>query len=122
MSFEIAVRSEFSSAHRLVGYKGKCEELHGHNWKTEAIFLRKDLDKKGMVLDFKVAKKRLNRVLKKLDHKCLNDLDFFKKNNPTSENICYFIYSNLKSKDKNLKLLKVTVWETDRCSASYSEE
>lgn len=122
MSFEITVRSEFSSAHRLLHYRGRCEELHGHNWKVEAIFFTEKLDKKGMVLDFKRAKERLNGVLKELDHKYLNDLNYFKKNNPTSENIARYIYENLKFKIKNLKLKGVKVYETENSSASYYEE
>lgn len=123
MSFEITVKSEFSSAHRLRHYKGRCEELHGHNWKVETVFFSERLDKKGMVLDFKMAKGKLNKVLKELDHKYLNDLNYFKKNNPTSENIAQYIYDNLNSnlKTKNVRLKKVTVWETETTSASYEE-
>lgn len=123
MSFEITVKSEFSSAHRLRHYKGRCEDLHGHNWKIEATFFKEKLDKKGMVLDFKIAKEKLNGVLKDLDHRYLNDLSYFKKNNPTSENIARYIYDNLSASGrKNLKLKRVTVYETENSSASYCEE
>jgi len=124
MSFEITVKTEFSSAHRLRHYKGKCEELHGHNWKVEVTFFKERLDKKGMILDFKLAKKRLNGVLKELDHKYLNNLKYFKKTNPTSENIARYIYEKLRAKGKGqrAKLKKVKVYETKNSCACYYEE
>jgi len=120
--YSIKIESYFSAAHFLRGYKGKCEELHGHNWKVEVSTEAKKLDKIGMVLDFKDLKRELNKVLEKLDHKCLNDVAYFsaaggKKANPTSENIAQYIYQNLKSAVKNLK--SVTVWENHNSCASY---
>jgi len=122
--YEITVKSEFSSAHRLRHYKGKCEDLHGHNWRIEASFLSKKLDKRGMVLDFKIAKRKLNAVLEELDHRYLNDLSYFKKNNPTSENIARYIYDKLSSKSKfrNLRVTKITVYETETSAATYYGE
>jgi 6-pyruvoyltetrahydropterin/6-carboxytetrahydropterin synthase len=117
--YNIKVESNFSSAHNLRGYKGKCEELHGHNWKIEAVASSDKLDKTGMVLDFKYLKTRLNKRLEKLDHKYLNDLPYFKKVNPTSENIAKYIYDSLKPSVPGLK--HVTVWENNTSSATYEE-
>jgi len=117
--YNIKVESNFSSAHNLRGYKGKCEELHGHNWKIEAVVSMDKLDKAGMVLDFKYLKMKLNRILDKLDHKYLNNIPYFKKVNPTSENIAQYIYGQLKSQLANLK--SVTVWENNTSSATYEE-
>ena len=89
--FEVMVLGEFSSAHNLRGYKGKCEDLHGHNWKVELIAQNNALDATGMVVDFRELKAKLNNVLEELDHKYLNDIDYFKKVNPTSENIAKYI-------------------------------
>ena len=81
--YSIKVIDEFSAAHNLRGYKGKCENLHGHNWKVE-VKIKTDIpDKTGMVLDFRSVKKSLKKILEKLDHKYINDLPYFKKNNPT---------------------------------------
>ena len=120
--FELTVISDFSAAHRLRGYTGKCENLHGHNWKVSVVVESKDLNRIGIVMDFKDIKKELNNVLEKLDHKDLNNLVFFKKINPSSENIASFIYSRISSKlkDKGVKIKKVSVWETDTSCASYS--
>ena len=120
--FELTVISDFSAAHKLRGYTGKCENLHGHNWKVSVVVESKDLNRIGIVMDFKDIKKELNNVLEKLDHKDLNNLVFFKKINPSSENIASFIYSRIsyKLKDKGVNVKKVSVWETDTSCASYS--
>ena len=116
--YEIKVIDDFSGAHNLLHYKGKCEKLHGHNWKVELSVYSETLDKTGMVMDFKDVKKILQKTLVKLDHKYLNDIAFFKKNNPTSENIARFIHKEL-SRAIN-KEIKVSVWETERSRATYS--
>jgi 6-pyruvoyltetrahydropterin/6-carboxytetrahydropterin synthase len=117
--YSIKVEADFSSAHNLRQYRGKCEELHGHNWKVEALVCNDNLDRTGMLMDFKYLKRHLNNVLEKLDHKYLNNLKAFKKINPTSENIARYIYDSLKSRVSNLK--SVTVWENSSCSATYEE-
>jgi len=115
--YSVKVEGSFSSAHNLRGYKGKCEELHGHNWKVEALAQSPNLNKTGMVRDFHDLKGELNKILEKLDHKYLNKISYFKKSNPTSENITRFIYEKLKSKIPEIK--SVTVWESPDSSATY---
>jgi len=121
--FEISVRASFSGAHRLKGYKGKCESLHGHNWDVEAFVAAKKLDAGGLSMDFKDLKKKLNDVLETLDHRDLNGIIFFKKENPSAENIAKYIYENLKKslKDSSRKvsLIRVSVWETKDSRATY---
>ena len=75
--FEISVRDEFSSAHNLRGYKGKCEALNGHNWQVEVVVLSSKLDDIGMAIDFKKLKEIVNSVIKELDHTYLNELPYF---------------------------------------------
>lgn len=118
--YSIKVEGIFSAAHNLRGYKGKCEDLHGHNWKAEVILADSALDKTGMVMDFTILKSALNKILEKLDHKYLNQIDYFKKINPTSENIAKYIYDCLAPKAKKLK--SVTVWESEKSSATYYAE
>lgn len=121
--FEVSVRSSFSGAHRLRGYRGKCEELHGHNWDIEVAVGTKRLNDTGIALDFKLLKQKLNDVLAELDHCELNKLTFFKKINPSAENIAKHIYMNFKKslKAKGIKLTCVRVWETKDSCATYSE-
>ena len=117
--YSVRVEGNFSSAHNLRGYKGKCEELHGHNWRIEVVAQNDELDKAGMLLDFTYLKMQLGKITEKLDHKYLNNIPYFKKANPTSENIAKYIYGRLKS---NMPALKsVTVWENTTSSATYEE-
>ena len=122
--YALIVDSHFSAAHKLRGYRGKCEALHGHNWKVSLSISSDTLNKTGMACDFKEMKETLNKVLKKLDHAYLNKLAYFKKHNPTSEKIAEFIFYRLKKliKAKRLVLKEVVVWETDTSSAIYSED
>ena len=93
MGYSITVESYFSAAHYLREYNGKCENLHGHNWKVQVAILGDDLGKTRMVFDFKKAKSLLKKVLDLLDHKQINKTPFFKKRNPTSELIAEFIFN-----------------------------
>ena len=117
--YSLKVQGTFSSAHNLRGYKGKCEDLHGHNWVVEIVISSAQLDNIGMVLDFKYLKKKLNAILEQMDHKYLNKLSFFKRVNPTSENIAKYIYKKLKPQIHLLSC--VTVWENSTSSATYEE-
>ena len=121
---EVSVMMSFGAAHNLRGYRGKCEALHGHNWKVEAVYASKTLDKIGMVTDFTVMREQLKSVLEEFDHKYLNQTAPFKKMNPTSENIAKFIYVSLKKllRERRVKVCRVKVWETDNSSATYFEK
>ena len=116
--YEIKVQSSFSAAHNLRNYCGKCENLHGHNWKVEAAFAYKSLDKDGMAVDFREAKGLLKAVLERFDHSYLNELDYFKKVNPTSENTAKLIFEAIKKRNKNI--VAVSVWENETSCATYT--
>jgi len=115
--YSLRIVAGFSSAHNLRGYKGRCEELHGHNWKVEAVILSDKLDKLGMVADFKYLKSNLHKILEKLDHKYLNHLPCFRRLNPTSENIAKYIYDSFKRLVPYVA--SVTVWENETSAATY---
>lgn len=121
--YEILVKADFCGAHNLKGYLGRCEDLHGHNWKIEARFKSDFLDDIGMAVDFKVLKAKLKTVLKKLDHAHLNKLKAFKKENPSAENIARYIYTELRKavKLKDVFVKSVSVWESDNSCAIYYE-
>ena len=114
--YEVKVKGDFSGAHNLRNYKGACEALHGHNWHIEASVQSKTLNEHGMVMDFKDLRSALFRVLEGLDHKYLNDIPYFKKINPTSENIARFIHEKM-----GTHFLKVSVWETRNSCASFEK-
>lgn len=117
--YDIKVKTSFSAAHNLKNYNGKCEHLHGHNWNVEAVFSFDKLDKDGMAIDFRLAKKMLKSVTEDLDHSYLNELKILKGMNPTSENMAKFIYDKVKKSCRNLA--SVAVWENENSCAIYTE-
>ncbi len=119
--YEITILSHFSGAHRLRYLHGKCEELHGHNWKVEVSVVSNRLNKGGVVIDFNILKQKLEKVLKLLDHTYLNDLPFFSRKEPSSENIAKYIFDKLNGELKRHHgiLRKVTAWESETSCATY---
>jgi 6-pyruvoyltetrahydropterin/6-carboxytetrahydropterin synthase len=119
--YVITVLSHFAGAHRLRHLHGKCEALHGHNWKIEVSVASNHLGKEGIVIDFGILKRKVERVLKPLDHTFLNDLPFFSEQEPSSENIASYIFDRL---EKDLKrdpvtVHSVTAWESETACATY---
>ncbi|MBF0619888.1 MAG: 6-carboxytetrahydropterin synthase QueD [Candidatus Omnitrophica bacterium] len=119
--FELTVRADFSSAHFLRDYEGKCRNLHGHTWKVAVTVAGHTLDNIGVMADFVVLKAHLDAILNRLDHACLNDLEFFKVNNPTAENLARFIYQEYKPLVRPVVLKKVRVWESEKADVVYYE-
>ena len=119
--YELRVITQFAAAHQLRNFKGKCEKLHGHNWRIEVIVEGEKLNDAGLLIDFKEVKDDTNRILEELDHSFLNELSQFKDQNPSSENIAAYIFEKLSSKlnDNRIKVTKVTAWESDSASTSY---
>lgn len=123
--FEISAEDSFASAHQLVGYEGPCENLHGHTWKVRVSLKGEKLDGLGMLFDFKQVKKLLKEILSEFDHKNLNEMRYFKDDNPTAENIAKTIFSIFGDKMKGVRtagagLSQVTVWESETTCATYS--
>ncbi|HYQ48096.1 MAG TPA: 6-carboxytetrahydropterin synthase QueD [Thermodesulfovibrionales bacterium] len=121
--FELSVEVSFSAAHQLRGYKGKCENMHGHNWKVQVNVMADALNTIDIAIDFHDLKRIAREVIAPLDHAYLNDLFPFTEKNPSSENIAKWIFDSLKKKitaDK-VRISAVTVWESDTASATYYE-
>lgn len=129
--FEVRVESDFAAAHFLRDYHGKCENLHGHNYKVYAHVRGEVLNEGGMLLDFTQLKGALRAVCKTLDHTNLNDLEVFDQN-PSAERIAMFIYDGIieelkiegidmtyKPGSSDAFLLGVDVFETDTSRARY---
>ncbi len=124
MPYYLTIKASFSSAHQLKGYQGGCENLHGHNWVVEVSVVAETLNAIGLAVDFRELKKIVKRVLKEYDHVVLNDHPDFREKNPTAEHIAESIYKKMAGEsygENDVKIDKVTVWETEGCSASYSE-
>lgn len=121
--YELIIISDFAAAHNLRQYEGECENLHGHNWKVEVTVESNALNKIGLAVDFRALKKILEGILKKLDHKYLNEIMPFDRENPSSENIARYIFNHFKKgiKGKGIKVARVRVWESDNAAATYYE-
>lgn len=119
--YEVTVICDFSAAHRLRDYKGKCENLHGHNWKVEVSVGAEGIDSLGMVMDFKTLKDEVRGFLEGLDHRYLNEIQPFDRTNPSSENLARFIFEGLSKRinRKDLRVKRVKVWESDDACATY---
>ena len=119
--YELKITSQFAAAHQLRHFHGKCERLHGHNWRIDVHVKGKELGKDGMLIDFSLIKKATERALDELDHNFLNELEYFKAVNPSSENIARYIYKSLGKNinDENIKVSRVTAWESDTACAAY---
>jgi 6-pyruvoyltetrahydropterin/6-carboxytetrahydropterin synthase len=121
--FELMIETHFSSAHQLRGYKGKCERVHGHNWKVQVYVLAERLNEIDITIDFHDLKKMTDEIVGQLDHSFLNEIFPFTEKNPSSENIAKWIYDSLRKRIDNddISLSAVTVWESETASATYFE-
>lgn len=119
--FTLCVKDSFAAAHRLVGYKGKCEELHGHNFTVEVCVAGQELQDDGMLIDFTVLKGHLHEILDILDHKYINDIPFFSGHASSAEYIALYVFSEMEKRISSgrVSVRKVRVWESDRAYASY---
>ena len=128
--YEISVEKTFEAAHYLRGYKGKCENMHGHRYTIVVKVSAQKLNDIGLAYDFTDLKKYLGEILERYDHTCLNDVKPFDKINPSAENLAAAIYKELKkSLDKaRSKLSKevaapelsaVEVWENPQQGVTY---
>ena len=122
--FELMIETYFSAAHQLRGYQGRCEQLHGHNWKVQVYVLAEKLNDVELAMDFHELKRLTDEVLEPLDHSFLNDIFPFTEKNPSSENIAKWIFDSLKKKlpEETVSLSGITVWESESASATYFEE
>ena len=136
--FEVSVEDTFASGHALRGYRGKCENPHGHNYKVQVTLHGERLDKIritlsgeeldniGLLFDFKDLKVAMNDIIDRLDHKFINDIAPFTDLNPSAENMAKYFYDeiNLLLEDKTqgrVKVKQVKMWETDTTAATYFE-
>jgi len=120
--YTVRVEDEFAAAHFLTKYHGKCERLHGHNYKVFVTASGRDLDEGGMLLDFGLLKEALRAVTAGLDHSSLNDHPAFRDGCPSAERIARFVYERMHEKMPGAALTLVEVFETDRNRATYSPD
>jgi 6-pyruvoyltetrahydropterin/6-carboxytetrahydropterin synthase len=120
--FEVTIEQTFAAGHALRNYRGKCENVHGHNYRCQVTVEGRGIDEIGLLIDFVTLKKTLQTVIERLDHQWLNDFPPFDVLNPSAENIAKYIYDELNkglNMDGAVKLASVRLWETDTSSATY---
>ena len=119
--FEVSVQETFAAAHFLRGYQGKCERLHGHNYRVEITLAGEKLDSIGMLFDFVVIKRELRKLLERVDHYNLNDIPPFDTElNTTAENLAFYFWTEMqKALGDSVNVSHVRVWETDTAVATY---
>ena len=121
--FQVSVDETFSAGHALRGYKGKCENVHGHNYKLRIIVQGPSLDSIGLLYDFTHLKRVIREIVAGVDHKFLNDQAPFDVINPSAENLAKFFFDetsrHMNGLPEGARIARVTVWETDTTSATY---
>jgi 6-pyruvoyltetrahydropterin/6-carboxytetrahydropterin synthase len=132
--FQVTRQITFCYGHRLMDYAGKCRHPHGHNGLAEVELSAGALNPLGMVRDFEDIKTHLQTWIDQhLDHQMLLRRDdplapvlqkmgeplYLMDANPTAENIAREIFRV--ARGRGLPVTKVTLWETDKSYATYSE-
>jgi len=124
--YEVTVEDTFAAGHYLRNYRGKCENPHGHNYKVRVTLYGEELDRAGLLLDFKDLKDVMRDTVDRLDHQMINDLEPFTVLNPSAENLAKYFYDQTQAKlraatNGRVRVKNVTVWETDTTTATYFE-
>ena len=123
--FEVSVEETFAAGHALRGYHGKCENVHGHNYRVRALIAGESLAAAGLLVDFVDLKQILRAIIEKLDHRFLNDVPPFDKLNPSAENMAQYFHQELSrglsgtARANEVHVSEVKIWETDTATATY---
>jgi len=125
--YEISKDFVFSAAHQIRMHGGKCERLHGHNWRVRVHARASDLNRIGMVVDFADLREVVAGICARFDHQNVNEIPPFDQVNTTAENLARFFYEEangklVKSEGGRVRISKVEVWENEGSLAVYREE
>ena len=121
--FEVSVEETFAAGHALRNYHGKCENVHGHNYRVRVTIEGPELDSIGLLVDFTELKRVIREIISGLDHQFINDLPPFRAVNPSAENLAKYFYDqvtgNVKSLPAGARVTDAIIWETDTAHAQY---
>lgn len=120
--FEVSVQESFAAGHALRNYKGKCENVHGHNYRVEVTVQGAQLNDIGLLVDFLEVKRIVRGIIERLDHHFINDLAPFDVLNPSAENLAKYFYDQIASAlaaENGVRVHQIKIWETDVTSAIY---
>ena len=122
--FEVTIEETFAAGHALRNYRGKCENVHGHNYRCQVTLEGAGLDEIGLLVDFVELKRVVHGVLDRLDHQWLNEFPPFDVLNPSAENMARYIYQQVAEGLKlrqGVRIALVKLWETDTAYATYRQ-
>ncbi|MGE5645213.1 MAG: 6-carboxytetrahydropterin synthase QueD [Acidobacteriota bacterium] len=125
--FEVSVEETFAAGHALRNYRGKCENVHGHNYRVRVLIEGATLDRAGLLVDFVELKRALRGIIEKLDHRFLNDVPPFDELNPSAENMARYFYEEMAkqlngtARENAVRVSEVKLWETDTATATYRQ-
>jgi 6-pyruvoyltetrahydropterin/6-carboxytetrahydropterin synthase len=119
--YEVTIIKSFSAAHLLAEIGGKCEDLHGHNFKVEVTVSAEELNSNGLLIDFRFLKKVLGEILEEIDHKYLNTLTSFAGKNPSAENVAKYVCEKMETQVKKagVNMVRVKIWESENAAITY---
>lgn len=126
--FEVTVEQTFAAGHSLREYKGKCENVHGHNYRVQVTVEGEQLNRIGLLVDFVDLKRAVRQVIAKLDHQFINDVEPFTTLNPSAENLARYFYDEVSQalnieasrfNDAPVRISQIKIWETDTSIAVY---
>lgn len=122
--YEVKIITDFAAAHHLRNFRGKCENLHGHNWKVEVVIRGLELEESGVLVDFGEVKQATREILLSVDHSYLNELSFFQDRNPSSENIARYLFEKLAKRldNEHRRIYRVSAWESADACATYMSD
>ncbi len=123
--FEVTIEETFAAGHALRNYHGKCENVHGHNYRVRVLVAGDALDATGLLVDFVDLKQILRAIIEKLDHQFLNEVPPFDKLNPSAENMAQYFHQEMTRglngapRPNSVHISEVKIWETDTATATY---
>jgi len=125
--FEISKDYLFSAAHQIRLHGGKCERLHGHNWRIRVFVRAAELNRIGMVVDFADLQRLVAEIGARFDHRNINEIPPFDRLNTTAELIAQFFHQEMAarlaaSEAGRVTVSRVDVWENEGSLASYRED
>ena len=120
--FTVSIETYFKASHQLRLPDGSREALHCHNWSVTAEVCSEKLNSMGLVMDFLRLKAMVNDITAELDDITLEKAEYFRKNNPSAENVAKYIYEKLEPKlPKTLRLDHIKVVEEPDCRAKFGK-
>jgi len=118
--FTISVETSFRASHQLTLPDGRREPVHSHDWLVTAELGSGKLNDMGVVMDFHLLRAMLDEVIAGFGDTSLEKVDYFRRNNPSAENVAKYIYDKLQARlPGGVKLRNIRVVEEPGCWATF---